>query len=63
MFKKARNIQSTIRSVLGASANDLVRVSEIQNETVEDAIHKIQIQIFELSDALAELVRDLDNRV
>lgn len=56
---KAQNIQSTIRANLNARASTLVRVSEIENDSTEDAIRKLQIQIFELSDAIAGLAEHI----
>lgn len=54
-LEKAENIQPIIRSLVDVSASSLVRVPEIENDSHEDQIRKLQIQIFELSDALAEL--------
>jgi hypothetical protein len=50
---KATNIQARICGVLGASSSSLMPVPEIQHDDSAEAIHKLQIQIFELADALA----------
>ncbi len=59
-IEKARGIQATIRSLVGANANGLIAVPEIERDTTPDAIRKLQIQVFELSDALAAVVAELD---
>jgi len=57
---KSKNIQATIRANLAASANTLIRVPEIENESPADAIRKLQIQVFELSDAIAQMASVLE---
>lgn len=48
----ATNIAARIRGVLGSRSSNLVAVPEIQNDSTNEAIHKLQVQIFELSDEL-----------
>lgn len=48
----ATNIAARIRGVLGSRSSNLVDVPEIQNDSTNEAIHKLQVQIFELSDEL-----------
>ena len=57
---KAKKIQGTIRSLLDVSANTLTRIPEMERESAEDAIRKLQVQIFELADAMAEIVTHLE---
>jgi hypothetical protein len=56
----ARAAQANIRGIVGGSASGLVRVPEIENDSTEDAIRKLQIQIFTLTDAVADLVKEID---
>jgi hypothetical protein len=58
---KSANIQSTIRATATGSASSLIRVPEIENDSTQDAIRKLQVQIFYLADALAELSKHVDN--
>lgn len=50
----AINIPAQIRATLNASLSSLTPVLEIQRDTTEDAIHKLQIMIFQLSDELVK---------
>lgn len=52
---KSKSIQQTIRANLAAPASSLIRIPEIESESTADAIRKLQVQVFELSDALHEL--------
>ncbi|MDP5182136.1 hypothetical protein QOZ88_05765 [Blastococcus sp. BMG 814] len=59
-FDVARQIQPTIRGYLNAPASSLQRVPEIENESTEDAIRKLQIQVFALTDALAAATEEIE---
>jgi hypothetical protein len=59
---KAVKIQATIRRVVGASSSSLMPVPQIQRDETADAIHKLQIQIFELADALDGVAAELQAR-
>lgn len=51
---RAANIQATIRSLLGADGNGLVSVpTEALDQ--QRAVRVMQVQIFELADAVADL--------
>ena len=56
---KAERIQATIRGIMGASASGLVSVPT-KNATQSVAVRKLQIMIFELADALAEVTAEVD---
>lgn len=58
-FDAARRIQSKIRAYLGASASALQAVPEIESGSTQDAIRKLQLQVFELADALAATGEEL----
>lgn len=58
-FDAARNIPAKIRGYLSAPASSLTPVPETENLPTQDAIRKLQLQIFELSDALAATAREL----
>lgn len=58
-YDKARNIQAIIGSLGDVPASGLVRVP-VESDQVPDAIRKLQVQIFELSDALAATVKELE---
>ncbi|HMM96707.1 hypothetical protein [Phycicoccus sp.] len=57
----ATNIAARIRGVLGSPASGLVSVPEIERDSTPDAIRKLQIQIFELSDELVRVHQKLDS--
>lgn len=59
-LQKASSIQATIRANLGAPASTLIRVPEIEDDPTGDAIRKLQIQIFELADAMAGIVAEIE---
>ena len=59
---KARRIQATIRAYLGAPTSSLQSVAEVEDLPTNEAIRKLQLQVFELSDALAGVVKELDER-
>jgi hypothetical protein len=54
------NFQNRLRRAMGGPASSLTRVPEIENDTPEDAIRKLQVQIFMLSDALAATMREVE---
>lgn len=60
---RALSAQNTINELLNSSASTLTPVPEIQSESTADAIHKLQIQIFTLTDALADLANAVDQMV
>jgi hypothetical protein len=59
-IETARAAQANIQGILGSQATSLVRVPEIENDSTPDAIRKLQIQIFTLTDAVADLVKEID---
>jgi hypothetical protein len=59
-FDKAKNIQSIIGSLVTVDASGLVSVP-IETNQPRDAIRKLQIQNFELADALAATVKELED--
>jgi hypothetical protein len=59
-LNKAKNVQNAITGYLNSPASTLIRVPEIENDSPEDAIRKLQIMIFELSDSLAALARHVE---
>jgi len=59
-FDVARNVRASIRAHLGAPASSLQSVPEIEQEPTQEAIRKLQLQIFVLTDALAAAVDEID---
>lgn len=62
---RAKRTQNHVRSILGGSSTAMVPVPEIQDVSTDEAIHKLQIQIFALTDGLANLtaaVEELQTR-
>jgi hypothetical protein len=58
-YAKAQSIQSIIGSLGEVPASGLVHVP-VERDQVPHAIRKLQVQIFELSDALAATVKELE---
>lgn len=54
------SIQATINGIATGSARGLVHVPEIENDATSDAIRKLQIQIFTLADAVADLTAEVE---
>lgn len=62
---KAKSTQNHVRSILGGSSSSMIPVPDIQEVPIDQAIHKLQIQIFALTDGLANLtaaVEELQKR-
>lgn len=59
-MSRARTIQATIRRYLDTPSSGLTRVPETEDRSIEDAIRLLQVQIFELSDAITDLAEELD---
>lgn len=62
MSPRLQNIQARVGSLTDADASGLVAVPGIENDAVASALRKIEIQIFELADALADLRDEVDGR-
>lgn len=60
MVDRARHIQPKIRSLVDVPASTLISVP-IERDRPEDAIRKLQVQNFELADAIADLVEEVDS--
>lgn len=59
MSDRARHIQPKINSLVDVPASTLISVP-IERDRPEDAIRKLQVQNFELADAIADLVQEVD---
>lgn len=54
------SVGHAVRSYLNLSPSEIIRVPEIERDSPEDAIRKLQVQIFALTDALADLAQEVD---
>jgi hypothetical protein len=59
MSNRHRRIQATIGNLAGTTASTLIPVPT-ERDRPEDAIRKLQVQNFELADAIADLVKEMD---
>lgn len=59
-YTKAQNIQAIVGSLVDVNASAIRPVPPIEADRVPDAFRKIETQIFELSDALAAVVAEVD---
>jgi len=60
MTDLTRNIRVRIRNLAGGSAHGLIAVPEIENDSTKDAIRKLQIQIFTLTEVITDLHNELE---
>jgi hypothetical protein len=60
MPNRQRNIQARIASLVDVPASSLVSVPT-ERDRPEDAVRKLQVQCFELADAIADLVQEVDS--
>jgi hypothetical protein len=59
-FDEALQVANRVGSVIHADPNGLMKVPEIEQAEPEVAIHKLQVQVIVLSDALAAVAQEVD---
>lgn len=59
-YDTARTIEGRILSIVSARASDLTPVREIERDTPQDAVHKLQVQVLALTDALSAVITEVD---